>query len=119
MFLESLPSKLRNVSIEDLHSPLSRFTLCPRFIPAGFFEEILPAAVTKIRKLETGGSVVCIEVSDAFLTSTEKKKSLASSPGLMSVFTALPHATEGGVDGRSMRPATDSTCGTPSHPEHS
>ena len=41
-----------------------------------------------------------------------RRKALTSVPGLMSVFTELHSktvATEGGVDGRSMRPASDST----------
>ena len=41
-----------------------------------------------------------------------RHKALTSVPGLMSVFTGLHSktvATEGGVDGRSMRPASDST----------
>ena len=41
-----------------------------------------------------------------------KVTALTSAPGLMSVFTGLHSktvATEGGVDGRSMRPASDST----------
>ena len=59
-----------------------------------------------------------------------RRKALTSVPGLMSVFTGLHSktaATEGGVDGRSMRPASDSTARnaltseallTPLIPEH-
>ena len=51
----------------------------------------------------------------------KRRKALTSVPGLMSVFTGLHSktaATEGGVDGRSMRPAPTPRHGTPSHPKH-
>ena len=61
-------------ALEDLEKLLSRSRYVHVLHPQAPTEEPARlAAVTKIRKLETWGSVVCIEVSDAFLTSTEPK----------------------------------------------